>query len=348
MLILTLAVTVTANTAICANAISSDWSKYGADIQELKSEYRRPTDIPVPEDNSFTPVRAELGRQLFFDPRLSGSGVISCATCHNPALGWEDGLSRGLGHMGTKLGRHSPTIENLAWGGPYFWDGRAVTLEDQAKGPLGAEAEMNMPSDDLEEVVQSIPGYRAAFKAAYPGEPVNIDTIAKAIANFERTVVSGKAPFDRWVEGDETAISDEAKLGFVVFNTKANCAVCHSGWRFTDDGFHDVGINSDDKGRGDLIPGIPVLEHAFKTPTLRNIAHRAPYMHDGSEETLLEVVEFYNKGFVNRESLSPNIKELGLNDTEKAAIVAFLHTLSGQNEPVMVPILPQIEASNRN
>ena len=194
-------------------------------LESLRVEFLRPSTIPFPEDNQFSEERSELGRQLFFDPRLSGSGAISCATCHNPALGWEDGLAKGLGHMGTRLGRHSPTIENLAWGGPYFWDGRAATLEEQAKGPLVSDAEMNMPHEDVVAVVASIPGYRAAFEVAYPDEPLNIDTIAKAIANFERSVVSADAPFDRWMQGDEAAISDKAKQGFAIFNTKGNCSV---------------------------------------------------------------------------------------------------------------------------
>jgi cytochrome c peroxidase len=314
-----------------------------AKLEALKTEYRRPPDVPSPPDNSYSRERSNLGKSLFFDPRLSGSGIISCASCHNPGLGWADGLQTGLGNMGSHLTRRTPTIENLAWGGPYFWDGRAETLEEQAKGPLQSPTEMNKALLDVTQTVTSIAGYRSAFAAAYPGEPLNIDTIAKAIANFERTVVSGQAPFDRWVEGDEHAISDAAKRGFLLFDGKANCATCHSGWRFTDDGFHDIGVKSDDKGRGAVVTGIPALDHAFKTPTLRNVALRAPYQHDGSERTLRDVIDFYDGEYVNRESLSSDIKRLNLSDREKDDLVAFMQTLTG-NDPVVLPLLPQAGA----
>ena len=309
-------------------------------LEELKADYRRPTEIPSPPENLYTPARAELGKMLFFDPRLSGSGALSCASCHNPALSWSDGLKTGIGHMGTRLARHSPTIENLAWGGPYFWDGRAETLEDQATGPIQAEAEMNMPAALVVGSVASTPGYRVAFARAYPGEAISLDTIGKAIANYERTIVSGQAPFDRWTEGAESAIGEDAKRGFILFNTKADCAVCHSGWRFTDDGFHDVGLKSKDKGRGVIVAGVPALQYAFKTPSLRNIALSSPYMHDGSQKTLLEVVDFYDRGFIKRPSLSPHIKRLGLSAQEKSDLVTFLETLTGDNTPVTLPNLP--------
>lgn len=308
-------------------------------LEMMKAEYRRPSEVPSPSDNAYSPQRAALGKALFFDPRLSGSGAISCASCHNPALGWSDGLTVGIGHMGSRLGRHSPTIENLAWSGPYFWDGRADSLEEQAKGPLQSPTEMNM-SPDAERMVASIEGYKSAFAAAYPGETVSIGTIAKAIASFERTVVSGRAPFDRWIEGDENAISQDAKRGFALFNGKANCAACHSGWRFTDDGFHDIGIKSQDKGRGAVLEGIPALQYAFKTPTLRNVALRAPYEHDGSQKTLRDVIDFYDGGYESRPSLSSDIKKLDLTEGEKADLIAFLYTLTG-SEPVVLPVLPQ-------
>jgi len=325
-----------------AFADADDASVTGEKLEAMKAEYRRPSEIPSPSDNAYSPERATLGKALFFDPRLSGSGAISCASCHNPALGWSDGLTVGIGHMGSRLTRHSPTIENLAWGGPYFWDGRAESLEEQAKGPLQSPTEMNM-STDAERIVTSIEGYKSAFAGAYPGEPVTIDTIAKAIASFERTVISGKAPFDRWIEGDENAISQAAKRGFALFSDKANCAACHSGWRFTDDGFHDIGIKSQDKGRGAVLEGVPVLQYAFKTPTLRNVALRAPYEHDGSQKTLRDVIDFYDGGYESRPSLSPDIKKLNLTEREKDDLIAFLYTLTG-SEPVVLPVLPQSQS----
>jgi len=310
-------------------------------LETLIVKYQRQGAAPDTGDNPSSAEKIALGKQLFFDPRLSGTGVISCASCHNPALGWQDGLAKGRGHMGGQLGRHTPTILNVAWGGPYFWDGRADTLEAQAKGPIQAEKEMNMSAGDAVKTVSGIEGYRASFAKAFPGEGVTLDTMAKAIAAYERTVVSGTAPFDRWVKGDDHAISEEAKLGFIVFNGKGRCATCHQGWRFTDDGFHDIGINDDDPGRGKLIQGADFLNHAFKTPTLRNIAERGPYMHDGSLPTLDAVVDHYDHAFTQRTSLSSDVTQLHLTPEEKKELVAFMLTLSSRDKPETVPLLPR-------
>jgi cytochrome c peroxidase len=176
----------------------------------------------------------------------------------------------------------------------------------------------------------------------FPGKAITVDSIAAAIASYERTIVSGAAPFDRWVSGDEQAISDSAKRGFVLFNGKANCAVCHAGWRMTDDGFHDIGLaDSTDRGRAGIAPGIPQLEHAFKTPTLRNITQRAPYMHDGSVATLAEVIDHYDTGFVKRPSLDAEMHPLKLTPAEKADLLAFLDTLTSVDAPAVIPVLPQ-------
>jgi cytochrome c peroxidase len=312
-----------------------------AQIAKLMDGYQRPADIPAPPDNPITPAKVALGKALFFDPRLSGSGVISCASCHNPSLGWQDGMTKGIGDHGTQLARRTPTILNGAWSAPLFWDGRAATLEDQAKIPMSAGAEMNKPHGEVVAQVRAIPGYRAAFAAAYPGQEIDIDTIAKAIATYERTVISGRSRFDEWLGGKEGAISASAKRGFVLFNTTAKCASCHSGWRFTDDGFHDIGLAGDDPGRGGIVPGIAILDHAFKTPTLRSVADRPPYMHDGSIRTLEEVVDHYDHGFINRPSLADQIKPLGLSAQDKADLVAFMRTLSSHDEAVVAPTLPQ-------
>jgi cytochrome c peroxidase len=305
------------------------------------ADYRRPDATPAPRSNPVTPEKVALGQMLFFDPRLSGSGAISCATCHNPGLAWGDGLPKGLGHMGTHLRRRTPTILNVAYGEPYLWDGRAATLEDQAKGPLGSAAEMNMQLDAALTRIQSISGYRTAFEHAYPNQPIALDTIAAAIATYERTVVSGEAPFDRWVKGDEHAVSDAAKRGFVLFNGKANCAGCHVGWRMTDDGFHDIGLPDNDRGRAEVAPGITQLEHAFKTPTLRNVNQRAPFMHDGSLTTLAAVIDHYDSGFAHRPSLDTQMRPLGLTAAEKTDLVALLDTFTSVDTPSVVPNLPQ-------
>ncbi len=303
--------------------------------------FRRPAAVPTPADNPVTSTKIMLGKALFFDPRLSGSGAIACATCHNPSLGWQDGQARGVGHHGAALSRHTPTILNIAWSEPLFWDGRADTLEEQAKGPLSAPAEMNMPPGNAIDIVQSIPGYRTAFAAAFPGKPITLDTMVKAIATYERTVISAAAPFDRWVNGDSKAVSESAKRGFKVFNTKAGCASCHSGWRFTDDGFHDIGLGDDDMGRAKIMPGLTILEHAFKTPTLRNIAERPPYMHDGSIATLEAVIDHYDRGYIDRPSLSPEIRQEKLTAQDKTDLIAFMRSLSSNDKRVALPTLPR-------
>jgi cytochrome c peroxidase len=310
--------------------------------QPFLASYARPASTPFPDDNTFTPEREALGRTLFFDPRLSGSGWISCASCHNPGLSWGDGLPRAIGHGMKTLGRRTPTILNLAWGQAFFWDGRADTLEAQALGPIQAAGEMNLDLPTMMARIVAIDGYQTLFAKAYPGEPVTPETVAKAIATFERGIVSPTAPFDRWLAGDEAAISPEAKRGFVVFNTKAACAKCHSGWRFTDDSFHDIGVVGEDVGRGALLADIPAVQHAFKTPTLRDADRRSPYMHDGSVETLEGVIDFYDRGGIAaRASLSNDLKPLGLTADEKRQLLAFMRTLTSPAGPVQVPALPR-------
>ena len=308
---------------------------------EYLKQYTRPKSVVYPTDNSYSAERELLGKTLFFDPRLSGSNWISCATCHNPALSWGDGLPKAIGHGMQVLGRRTPTILNLAWSPALFWDGRAGSLEEQALGPIAAPGEMNMPLEQMVGKIRALPGYRSMFDKAYPNETIDEKTIAKAIATFERTVVSGKAPFDRWVEGDDRAVSEDAKRGFALFNGKANCAKCHSGWRFTDDSFHDVGIPGSDPGRGKLFQTVAAM-HAFKTPSLRNVERRAPYMHDGSEGTLEDVVELYAiGGRVRRPSLSPEIKPVNLTDQDKRDLVAFLKTLTSADRSIEIPSLPR-------
>ncbi len=209
-----------------------------------------------------------------------------------------------------------------------MWDGRADTLEQQVLLPLAAPREMNRPLGGVVGVVAAIPGYRALFASAFPDRPITPASIAAAIATYERTIVSGPAPFDAWVDGDEEAIPEAAKHGFELFNTRARCAACHSGWTFTDDGFHDTGLAGDDRGRGALLPDVAKLDHAFKTPGLRDVADRAPYMHDGSLPTLAAVVAHYNSGGIDRPSRSRLIAPLGLSSAEQADLVAFLRTLT--------------------
>ena len=215
--------------------------KATAAIDAMKSEYRRPATIPFPKENPYTPDKAALGKKLYFDTRLSVSSAQSCASCHSPGFGWGDGLAVGVGHGMAKLGRHSPTIINAAWGAIFMWDGRLANLEEQALGPIQAPGEMNMPIEKLMERLAAIGEYKPLFEASFPGIGLRPGTLAQA-SNDERTVVSEQAPFDAWIEGNEKAISEEAKRGFVLFNTKAQCSGCHEGWNFTNDGFHDIGL----------------------------------------------------------------------------------------------------------
>jgi cytochrome c peroxidase len=305
-------------------------------------EFRRPADIPQPDDNLGSEARTELGRRLFFDPRLSASGILSCGTCHNPGFDWGDGLPRAVGHGMKVLPRRTPTILNVAWAELLFWDGRAESLEEQALGPIASPDEMAMDLAQMVRTIDDIEGYRSWFARAYPGEPLSKETVAKALAAFERTVVSGIAPFDLWVAGDEDAVSEQAKRGFQVFVGKARCSTCHAGWRFTDDSFHDIGTHTDDVGRGSLFEHVTPLRHAFKTPTLRNVDRRAPYMHNGSERGLADVIELYDAGGrVKRPSLSEEIVPLELADAEKRDLLAFLATLTSDDSTPMIPALPR-------
>jgi len=307
-----------------------------------REAYRLRAPVAQPEHNRSTPERVELGKLLFFDPRLSRSGVTSCATCHNPALAWGDGLALGVGDGMKTLGRRTPTLLNVAWSELFFWDGRAASLEEQALGPIASPDEMNLPLDQLTARVAAIPGYQQAFRSAYPDETISPQTIGKAIAAFERTIVSQTAPFDRWAAGEEGAISDAAKRGFALFDGEAQCSKCHSGWRFTDDAFHDIGVPGEDRGRGKLLPQIGAVQFAFKTPTLRNVDRRAPYMHDGSEATLEAVIELYALGGrAKRPSLAPEITPLALSAQDKSDLVAFLKTLTSDDALVALPALPR-------
>lgn len=315
-----------------------------ADLGKLRAEYKRPTSIPFPKDNPYTDLKSKLGELLFWDPRLSGENNISCATCHTPSFAWSDPLKLSIGAGGKPMPKRSQTLLNLAWTDLTMWDGRFPTLESQILGPLFNKDIMSSDRKAMPEEIAAIPAYKKLFEQVFPGEPVSGETIAKAIATYERTLVSNKAPFDRWVDGDDKALDDRAKRGLALFVGKANCAACHNTWRFTDDGFHDIGLNDDDPGRGKHVPGVEVLERAFKTPTLRNVAQRPPYMHNGEIASLEEVVRHYASGFLERPSLSPEMKRLNLSDDEIKDLIAFMHALTSEDDPIPTPVLPVKEA----
>jgi cytochrome c peroxidase len=305
-------------------------------------KYSWPGRIPFPKDNPYSDAKLKLGRMLFFDPILSGSENLSCASCHNPSLSWADGQPRAIAEKQEPLPLRTPTLLDVAWTPLLGWTGHFRDLESVAMGPITAADNMNLPEPKLIERLTAIPAYIDAFHAAYPGGDITGQTIEMALATFERTIVSTQAPFDHWIDGNPVAISASAKRGFDLFNGKANCAACHSGWAFTDGSFHDIGTaKNDDLGRGKLFPTSVALRYAFKTPTLRDVARRAPYMHDGSVATLQAVIDLYNRGGIDRPSRDPEIHPLGLTTGEEADLIAFLDSLNGEPKTVLMPTLPR-------
>jgi cytochrome c peroxidase len=303
-------------------------------------KFSRPAEIPFPNVNAYSEAKARLGRVLFFDPILSGAQTISCATCHNPALSWQDNRPRAVGEK--QMAVRSPTLLNVAWVPKLGWDGHFRDLEAVAFGPITSPGNMNLSEPVLIERLSAIPGYVSAFDAAFGEGSITRRKVELALATFERSIVSGEAPFDRWIKGDEKAISEGAKRGFDLFVGKAHCESCHSGWAFSDSSFHDIGTaKNDDIGRGKLFSTSVSLKYAFKTPTLRDVARRPPYMHDGSVATLEEVVDLYDRGGIERPSRSEYISPLKLSAQEKADLVAFLRTLNSASGPVEVPELPR-------
>lgn len=309
---------------------------------ELRAQFRRPSGgIPYPADNPFSPAKYELGRMLFFEPLLSRSGSRACATCHNPGLSWGDGLPTAMGDLAVALPLRSPTLLNIAWISVLGWYGKFPDLEDVAFGAISG-APMSLDEETAKQRLGAIPGYVDAFRAAFGDGTVTRERVERAVATFERTLVSGPAPFDRWVEGDEHAIGEAARRGFALFTGRANCSGCHDGWAFTDGSFQDIGVGRDgDIGRARLFPSSVKLRYAFKVPTLRDVARRAPYMHDGSVPTLEAVIDLYDKGGIDRPSRSPKVRPLGLTSQEKDDLVAFLQTLTSAPEPIPMPILPR-------
>lgn len=303
-------------------------------------------DIPYPKDNPPTEAKIHLGKQLYFDKRLSSDNTISCASCHDPEKGWSNAESFATGVGGQKGGRNSPTIINSAYTKLHFWDGRASSLEDQALGPIQNPIEMNMKMDVALDRLNKIPGYTKQFEEVFGTKQITEDNLAKAIAAYERTILSGDAPYDRFKAGQKDALSESAQRGMKLFFGKAVCSACHSGPNFTDQAFHNIGIGMDkenpDKGRF-AESGLGGDMGSFKTPTLREIARTAPYMHDGSLKTLEEVVEHYNKGGIDNPYLDEEIFPLKLTDQEKKDLVTFMKEgLSSESYPLhKAPELPK-------
>ena len=295
-----------------------------------------PLGLPAfdwPKDNRYSAEKVELGRTLYFDRRLSADDTVSCASCHAPERGFTDGSPVSTGIRGQKGGRSAPTVINRAYSLAQFWDGRAGSLEEQAKGPMANPIEMGNTHEAIVARLRGIAGYRALFAKAFGSEEITIDQTAKAIACFERTVLSGNAPYDRYKRGDQKAMSAGQVRGMSVFFDKAKCDQCHEGANFTLNAYANLGVGTDkpepDMGRF-AVTKDPRDWGVFKTPTLREIEHTAPYMHDGSLKTLEEVVDFYDKGGIKNKNLDEKIKPLHLSDREKKDLVWFLKALSGE------------------
>ena len=332
--------------ALSSMASASDTKKYVYEAGHASLQEWLLPAVPYPKNNKPNPARVTLGKMLFFDPRLSGDGNMSCATCHSPLFGWSDGLPTAKGFKSMVLGRASPTVINTAYNFLQMWDGRKRSLEDQALGPMLSSAEMNVDLSMAKKFLQGNAQYIKAFEAAYPGQGISDETLAMAIASFERTVISNDSPFDRWIKGDASAMSKQQVNGFKLFvdPEKGNCSVCHSAPNFTDNGFHNIGLKAWGKENPDMgryaIKPLGLMKGAFKTPTIRDITLTAPYFHDGSALTLAEVVDHYETGGSVKTNLSPNMKSLSLSKSEKADIVEFMKALTTPPKPFALPVLP--------
>ncbi|HEY4174287.1 MAG TPA: cytochrome c peroxidase [Rhodopila sp.] len=311
----------------------------GSDEAALLAKYKPPPAVVVdPGDKE----KAALGKTLFFDPILSGASSRSCASCHNPGLSWGDGRPKAVGDSGDVMQLRAPTLLDVYQLVRFGWDGKFRDIQAVTFAAMTSPANMNLPEPEALARLAHIPGYATAFNAAFPGQGITRSTVEDAITAYEKTIVSGTAPFDRWVAGDGQAIDASAQRGFALFNGKAHCSSCHSGWAFTDGSFHDIGsAKGDDIGRGALFPTSVKLRYAFKTPTLRDVARRGPYMHDGSVPDLAAVIALYNKGGIDRPSRDELIVPLGLSERDQVDLITFLKTLTESPEPVAIPILPR-------
>jgi cytochrome c peroxidase len=307
----------------------------GNELEAWKAAFRRPASLPSPADNVPSPAKIALGQMLFGETKLSSNGRIACATCHNPELSFTDGVARSqAGATGVMLRRHSPSLWNNAWVPELFWDGRAASLELQASFPMSHPDEMASSPEAAAARLADDASYQARFAAAFPDAPaVNAENLLKALAAFQRTLVSPPTRFDTWIAGDASALSSEEIEGFRLFTGKGRCVNCHSGFAFTDEAFHDIGLPGDDKGRGPIVD-LSAADHAFRTPSLRERVWTAPYMHDGSFASFEDVLRHYQTGGIRRPSRSRDMPEpFQFSDDERAALIAFLESLSSDRPP---------------
>lgn len=298
-----------------------------------------PEEPPAIEGNELTPEKIELGKMLFFEPRLSSSHLISCNTCHNVGMGGHDYLPVSIGHGWQKGPRNSPTVFNAVFNAAQFWDGRAADLAEQAKGPVQAGVEMASTPERVEATLNSMPEYVERFKASFPGEsdPVTFDNMALAIEAYEATLITPHAPFDLWLNGDDSAMTDKEKEGLALFMDKG-CTACHSGVNFGGQMYFPFGLvkrpgadilPEGDRGRFEVTQ-TATDEYVFRAAPLRNIELTAPYFHSGAIWSLEEAVAVMGTAQLGTE----------LDDQEVRSITAFLKTLTGEVPAVTYPILP--------
>jgi cytochrome c peroxidase len=332
-------------------------------VVDSSVEWREIGLLPVvvhPESNPLSGAKAHLGKILFFDSRLSDSGKMSCASCHEPNLGWADGRAVSLPH-GTVPARNTPTIRLTAFQKALFWDGRAASLEQQAEAALTNPAEMAADPERVTRMLNGSAGYRKMFAEAFPGRPITIAAVVEAMACFERTLVGGRSRFDAFLQGDEAGLSDAEILGLDLFRRDARCINCHHGPTFSDGLFHDLGLSfygrsNEDPGRYG-VTGDPRDNGRFRTPTLRDVTQTTPLMHTGMFE-LIGVLNMYNAGMVTLKRQdyqrddplfpvkSPLLKPLGLNRQDIADLAAFLGALQEPEPAARPPSLPRIEADD--
>ena len=311
--------------------------------EEEKALVPVPQSIPAPKDNPTTPEKVVLGKQLFFDPRLSGDNTMSCATCHLPEKAFGDGVALGKGEKGTTLERNTQSCLNVGFYTTFFWDGRANTLEEQSLGPIQSAVEMNQDLKELEQELNAIPGYVRQFQAIFGTAP-NRDGIAKALAAYQRTLVTGPSSFDRFLMGDKNALSEEAKRGLELFQGEAGCIECHRGPLLSDNKFYRLGVAYRDEGRAKVTKR-KEDRYRFRTPSLRNIAETGPYMHNGAFKTLDDVVIFYYRGIPSSgpDGLAPDTAALSDRSfSEVGFLVAFLKSLSSEPPEFVPPLLPGV------
>jgi len=318
--------------ALSLSSIALSWAE---DDIPPASRWQLPP-VTYPADNPYSDAKFELGKTLFFDPRINREAV-SCAQCHHPGMNWTNDQAR-TQINGRILPRHTPSLINVAYNRSFFWDGRADTLENCIAQHFNG-MDTSPAADDTVARIRLIRGYAPLFRKAFGTIDISATSIAAAIATFVRSITVTNSAFDRWVQGDSTALTSAAKRGFKLFTGKAGCIQCHSAPYFSDFSFHPTGTNSIDPGRFE-ITGREEDRNAFRTPQLRQVAETAPYMHTGLKNSLADVIHFYQAGGDVR-SQSLQLHAFELNPMETSDLIAFLRSLSGTPLRVEIPILPK-------